>query len=113
MAATGGRRPSIFTAGAQAAEPYNRVVEYRLSRAVRHNGETAEAEQIEQRVRRRDLAIQEIRPLYDEATETPGLGTRHHTELYQRIADVRERMQLPEEARAWHDWSWRTTATTK
>src|SRR5262249_23548697 len=76
---------------ARAAEPYNRVVEYRLSRALRHVGEVAEAERIEQRVRRRDVAIQEIRPLYDQATETAGLGTSPHAELYHRIADVRER----------------------
>ena len=101
-AAAVGRRPSTSTAAPRAAEPYNRVVEYRLSRALRHIGETAEAERIEQRVRRRDVAIQEIRPLYDQATETPGLGTRPHLELYQQIADVRERMQLPDEARAWH-----------
>jgi Flp pilus assembly protein TadD len=87
---------------ARRAEPYNRVVEYRLSRALRHVGEVAEAQRLEQRVRRRDVAIQEIRPLYDQATETPGLGTRPHPELYQRIADVRKRMQLPDEARAWH-----------
>ena len=87
---------------AQAAEPYNRVVEYRLSRALRHNGATAEADRIEQRLRRRDVAIQEIRPLYDQATAIPGLGTRPHPDLYQRIAEARERMQLPDEARAWH-----------
>jgi Flp pilus assembly protein TadD len=87
---------------AQAAEPYNRAVEYRLSRALRHVGETVEAERIEQRVRRRDVAIQLIRPLYDQAIETPGLGTRPHPELYQRIADAREQMQLLDEARAWH-----------
>jgi tetratricopeptide (TPR) repeat protein len=87
---------------ARAAEPFDRVVEYRLSRALRHVGESAEAERLEQRVRRRDVAIQEIRPLYDQANETPGLGTRPHPELYQRIADVRERMQLPDEAGAWH-----------
>ena len=83
---------------ARAAEPYNRVVEYRLSRALRHVGETAEADRIEQRVRRREIAIQELRPLFDQATATPDLGIRPHPELYQRIADVRERMQLPEEA---------------
>ena len=87
---------------AQAGGPYDRVVEYRLSRALRHVGETAEAERIEQRLRRRDVAIQEIRPLYDRATTTPGLGVRPHPELYQRIAEARERMQLPDEARAWH-----------
>jgi Flp pilus assembly protein TadD len=87
---------------ARAAEPYNRVVEYRLSRALRHTGETAEADRIEERVRRRDIAIQELRPLYDQATETPALGVHPRPQLYQRIADVRERMQLPDEARAWH-----------
>jgi tetratricopeptide (TPR) repeat protein len=87
---------------AQAAEPYNRAVEYRLSRALRHDGATAEADWIEQRLRRRDLAIQEVRPLYDQATATPGLGSRPLWDLYQRIAAARERMQLPEEARAWH-----------
>jgi tetratricopeptide (TPR) repeat protein len=87
---------------AHAAEPSNRAVEYRLSQALRHVGETIEADRIQQRLNRRDVAIQEIRPLFDQATATPDLGLRPHPELYQRIADVRERMQLPEEARAWH-----------
>jgi Flp pilus assembly protein TadD len=87
---------------AQRAEPYDRVVEYRLSRALRHVGEAGEAERLEQRLRRRDVAIQKVRPLYDQATETPGLGTRSHPKLYQRIADERECMQLLDEARAWH-----------
>jgi tetratricopeptide (TPR) repeat protein len=87
---------------ARAAEPFNRVVEYRLSRALRHVGETAEADRIEQRVRRRDVAIQDLRPLYDRATDIPDLGVRPYIDLYQRIADARERMQLLDEARAWH-----------
>jgi tetratricopeptide (TPR) repeat protein len=87
---------------AQAAEPYDRTVEYRLSRALRHTGELAEAERIDRRVRMRDVAIQELRPLYDKATETPGLGILPQPVLYQRIADARERMQRPDEARAWH-----------
>jgi Flp pilus assembly protein TadD len=87
---------------ARTAEPFNRVIEYRLSRALRHVGEAVEAERLDQRVRRRDVAVQEIRPLYDQADGTPGLGTRPHVALYQRIADVRERMQLPDEAGAWH-----------
>jgi len=86
---------------ARTAEPYNRVVEYRLGRTLRPIGGTAEADRIEQRIRRRDVAIQELRPLYDQATATTDLGIRPHPELYQRIADARERMQLLEEARAW------------
>ncbi len=84
------------------AEPDNRVVAYRLSRALRHVGQSDEANRIEQRLRRRDVAIEELRPLYEQAAATPDLGIRPHAELYQRIAAVRERMELPEEARAWH-----------
>ena len=87
---------------ARQAEPFNRTVEYRLSRALRHAGDAAEADQVERRVRVRDRAIQEVRPLYDEANETPGLGTTPHADLYRRLADVRERMQLLDEARAWY-----------
>jgi tetratricopeptide (TPR) repeat protein len=87
---------------AQAAEPYNRAIEYRLSRALRHIGQDAEADRIEQRLIRRDVAIQELRPLYDQATATNNLQSRDHAALYQRIAETRERMQLPEEACAWH-----------
>src|SRR5262249_40035883 len=87
---------SLFR-GAQAAEPYDRTVEYRLSRALRNSGETAEADRIDRRLRRRDVAIQEIRPLYDQATETPDLGTVPRPVLYQQIADARERMQRSDE----------------
>ena len=87
---------------AQSAEPYNRVVEYRLSRALRHVGQGNEADRIEERLRRRDVAIQELRPLYDQATATRDLRVRTHKELFQKIAETRERMQLPDEARAWH-----------
>ena len=87
---------------ARQAEPYNRVVEFRLSRALRHVGEAAEADLIQERVSSRDVAIQELRPLYDRATEIPDLLVGSHVELCQQIARARERMQLPEEAIVWH-----------
>jgi tetratricopeptide (TPR) repeat protein len=87
---------------ARQAEPYNRVVEYRLSRALRHVGQAAEADVIKERVRRRDIAIQELRPLYDQATDIPDLQVGSHRELCQQIAKAREDMQLPDEAIAWH-----------
>ena len=73
---------------ARAAEPDNRVVEYRLSRALRHAGEAAEADRIERRIRSRDAAIQELRPLFDQAIATPDLGIGPHRELYHRLADL-------------------------
>jgi tetratricopeptide (TPR) repeat protein len=84
------------------AEPHNRIVEYRLSRALRFVGEKADAEQIELRLRGRDAAIDEIRPLYDQAVENSEQSTQARTGLFQRIAGVRERMRLLDEARAWH-----------
>jgi hypothetical protein len=87
---------------ARQAEPFNRVVEFRLSRALRHVGDAAEADLIQERVSSRDVAIQELRPLYDRATEIPDLLVGSHVELCQQIARARERMQLPEEAIVWH-----------
>jgi hypothetical protein len=92
----------VFPAIVGLGEPYNRVVEYRLSRALRHAGLAAEAIPIEQLIHTRDAAILELRSLYDQASAIPDLGARPHTELIQRIAGARERMQLPVEASAWH-----------
>jgi len=87
---------------ARAAEPYNRVVENRLSRALRHIGKDVEADRIESRLVRRDTAVQELRPLYDRATATGSLRARENVPLFQGIAENREFMQFPEEAIAWH-----------
>jgi tetratricopeptide (TPR) repeat protein len=87
---------------ARVAGPFHRVVEYRLSRALRHAGRSAEADAIEGLVRRHDVAIQEVRPLYDAADALADFGARPYPDLYQRLADARERMQLHDEARAWH-----------
>ena len=54
------------------------------------------------RLRGRDAAIDEIRPLYDQAVENSEQSTQARTGLFQRIAGVRERMWLLDEARAWH-----------
>ncbi len=78
------------------------MVEFRLSRALRHVGEAAEADVIQKRVSTRDVAIQELRPLYDRATEIRDLRLGSHVELCQQIARAREQMQLPEEAIIWH-----------
>jgi tetratricopeptide (TPR) repeat protein len=87
---------------ARTAEPGNRVVEYRLGTALRRVGRAAEADRIDRRLRRRDLAIEELRPLYEQAATIPDLGIRPHAGLYQKIAAARELMDLPEEAAAWH-----------
>ncbi len=84
------------------AEPNNRSVQYRLARLLRQTGRSEEADRIDQRIRRRDAALKELPPLFERALETADMGTCPDTQLCQRIADVRERMQLVEEARGWH-----------
>jgi len=56
-----------------------------------------------QRVRRRDVAIQEMRTALrsGHGDSRPGDPSPHGA-LTKRIADARERMQLPDEALAWH-----------
>ena len=43
-----------------------------------------------------------MRPAYEEARAVADLGVSPHPELYHRLADLRERMGRPDEARAWH-----------
>ena len=107
----GGRRPLPPWPGA--ASPIIGVVEYRLSRALRHVGETAEADRIEAAHSQPGVAIQELRPLFDQAVATRDLGTGPHQHLYQRIALARGAHAVAEEAGAGTDWCWRTTPRTK
>jgi hypothetical protein len=43
-----------------------------------------------------------MRGVYDEAIAVKDIGVTPHSELYHRLADLRERMGRPDEARAWH-----------
>lgn len=82
--------------------PNDQKLKYRLARALRNSGETAEADQLQHEHRAYQVATQEVRDLYEEANADKTLGVNPHSELYQRIADLRERMGLKEEALAWH-----------
>ena len=44
----------------------------------------------------------EVRRLYEEANAIKTLGIEPHPDLYRRLADLRERMGLGDEARAWY-----------
>lgn len=87
---------------ALAAEPHDQRLEYRLSRALRNVGETAEADRLERLHRDYTAAVGEARSLYDQANAEKTLGARPHPVLYRRIAELRERMGLREEAIAWY-----------
>jgi tetratricopeptide (TPR) repeat protein len=87
---------------AAAAAPRDHRVEYRFIRALRQIGETHEAEQREHVYHARLAASQEVRPLFIRVSAVKTLGTEPHPDLYQEVADLRERMGLREEAQAWH-----------
>jgi tetratricopeptide (TPR) repeat protein len=87
---------------AYSLEPFNSVVLYRLRAALRGAGETAELERADQLLAVYQSAAKQLRPAYDEATAIKSLGLEPCTELYHRLAGLREQMGRFDEARAWH-----------
>jgi tetratricopeptide (TPR) repeat protein len=107
-------------------EPYNWSVCYRLRFVLRQAGEIVEFERINRLYEAYRVAYREMRGSYferfepREASSFPGddfnqqrgayyetlsiksLGLSPHPELYQRLADLREKMGRIDEARAWH-----------
>ena len=87
---------------AYAFEPFNGVVLYRLRMALRAAGETAELHRADQLLTVYQNAFKQMRPVYDEAFAIKTLGLEPRTELYHRLAGLREQMGRFDEARAWH-----------
>jgi tetratricopeptide (TPR) repeat protein len=87
---------------ATAYEPSNGILWYRLRAALRQLGDAAELERVNRWYTSFEEAFKQMRRAYDEAVNLPRLGVAPHPELYHRLADLRERMGRPDEARAWH-----------
>ena len=111
---------------ALAYEPYNQSVIYRLRFVLRAAGEMTEFERIDRMYATFKEAFRQMRGSYFESNdrsedpnilqkdfkETRGayyetlaikhLGLKPYPELYQRLADLREKMGRFDEARAWH-----------
>jgi tetratricopeptide (TPR) repeat protein len=109
-----------------AFEPYNQGVIYRFRAVLAQAGETAEFERVNQYYstfkdafmqlrgnyfespdRAEDPAIHEkdfkqSRGAYFEVRAIKTLGVEPHPRIYQRLADLREKMGRADEARAWH-----------
>jgi tetratricopeptide (TPR) repeat protein len=103
--ARGGRDwPCAVTAyrRAYAFEPFNAVVLYRLRMALQAAGETAELRRADQLLTVYRDAFKQMRPVYEEAFAIKTLGLEPRTELYHRLAGLREEMGRSDEARAWH-----------
>jgi hypothetical protein len=65
-------------------------------------GETAELERADLLLAAYRNASEQMRPAYLEARAIQTLGLVPHTELYHRLAELREQMGRLDEARAWH-----------
>ncbi len=87
---------------AHAFEPFNGVVLYRLRMVLQAAGETAEVRHADQLVTDYQNAFKQMRPVYVEAFSIKTLGLEPRTEIYQRLAKLREQMGRFDEARAWH-----------
>jgi tetratricopeptide (TPR) repeat protein len=83
-------------------EPFNKVMLYRLRMALRAAGETAELHHFDQLLTVYQNAFKQMRSVYAEAFAIKTLGLEPRTELYHRLAGLREQMGRFDEARAWH-----------
>ncbi|MDR3632190.1 MAG: tetratricopeptide repeat protein [Isosphaeraceae bacterium] len=86
---------------AEESDGYDVKLEYRLSRALRLAGNEEEATRVERRIRSYQTARKALRQLF-ETREAELRDHRSHPELFQQIADLRERMGYRDEARGWH-----------
>jgi tetratricopeptide (TPR) repeat protein len=84
------------------ASPSDGVVLYRLSRVIRLAGDSAESDRIEKRLKDYQTASLAIGKVVEEARAITRLGFESRPQLYQRLADLRERMGRIDDALAWH-----------
>ncbi len=88
---------------AYAFEPFNGIVLYRLRMALRAVAETADFSRIDQLLTTYQTAFKQMRAVYTEALSLQRLGLEPYTDLYHRLAKLREQMGRFDEARAWHN----------
>ncbi|MGC8639961.1 MAG: tetratricopeptide repeat protein [Isosphaeraceae bacterium] len=83
-------------------EPFNGPILYRLRLVLQLAGKSAEAQRVDRDLTAYQAAFKQVRGVYQEALQVPTLGLLPHPELYQRLADLREKMGRLDEAGAWH-----------
>jgi tetratricopeptide (TPR) repeat protein len=83
-------------------DPGNPKLLYRLGRALRFAGQTAEAERVERAYQDSQVAKAEVGSLYEEADANKSLGAVPDPVLYRRLGDLRKRMGRRGEAIAWY-----------
>ncbi|WP_422924095.1 tetratricopeptide repeat protein [Singulisphaera sp. PoT] len=83
-------------------DPSDAPVLYKLSRMLRAAGRVEEAERFDPRVKAMEAAREEAFPLFETVNTDPAFGSVPRVTIYQRLADLRERMGREDEALAWH-----------
>jgi tetratricopeptide (TPR) repeat protein len=83
-------------------DPNDPNVAFRLGRALRLAGETAEAERWDRFSAAYKEGMKAARPLYEEANTDTTLGAAPHPDLYRRLGEHRESVGHYDEARAWY-----------
>ncbi|MGE3820088.1 MAG: tetratricopeptide repeat protein, partial [Isosphaeraceae bacterium] len=84
------------------ARPHDPKLLYRLARALRFADQVEAAQEVEARAAAIDAATKELKDAYRDASAVKTLGLTPEPALYQRLADLRERLGKPREALAWH-----------
>lgn len=87
---------------AHAVAPFDGVVLYKLHLALNLAGKQTEARQVQRELAAFQSAFKELRGVHREAMTQKSLGTVPNTRIYQRLAELREKMGRKDEALAWH-----------
>jgi tetratricopeptide (TPR) repeat protein len=97
-------RAAAFYRGTLESRPHDLGALYRLARVLRLSGHREEADRYDQQARSAADARKELRSLYDQeiAPVERSLAPDSRPDLYRRIAGLRERMGLHDEAAAWN-----------
>ena len=98
-----GDRKAAITAFrlAWSSQPDDLVAAYRLARALHAEGQHQEAARIDQNMEAANSARAEIAQLYAHVNSIQDLGKWADPALFERIANNREKLGRPEEAKAW------------
>jgi predicted Zn-dependent protease len=98
------RYPEAIVAYSQALEltPDDPKLIFRMARSLRLAGRETEAKRYEAREAEITAALKEQKEVYKDALAIKTLGAQPEPLLYQRIANLRERLGRSDEALAWH-----------
>jgi tetratricopeptide (TPR) repeat protein len=84
-------------------EPFSAVILYRLSRVYHLLGPSPQGDRVDQRLKAYQDSYIALNELIYKTPKNEAATSRPQAEIYERFADLRERMGRFREARAWHE----------